>query len=132
MKSKEDDREIRQAAKAPVANTDATPEELLPARWLREMPDKPRFTLTRFQLEKLVAMANQTHIGGGLMQLKGATELEKRLYDTCIAAETGLGCGELQTRFITVMSDASAELQHQREKNEVLNALSVGHLLKKI
>ena len=66
------------------------------------------------------------------MQRKGATELEKRLYDTCIAAETGLGCGELQTRVITVMSDASAELQHQREKNEVLNALAVGHLLKKI
>jgi hypothetical protein len=48
------------------------------------------------------------------MQLQGATELERRIYEMCREVETTLPASEFETRLVCVLSDAGTELQRHR------------------
>ena len=51
---------------------------------------------------------------GRLMQLEGATALERRIHDLCLRVEKELLASELATMVVMTLSDAGQELQHLR------------------
>jgi len=63
------------------------------------------------------------------MQLQGATKLERELYDVCLLWEQQ-PASEFQTRVVMAMSDASAELQRLRMRNEESSKIIAGLVAK--
>jgi len=48
------------------------------------------------------------------MQLQGATERERRIYDLCLRVEKEMPASELATTIVMALSDAGEELQRLR------------------